>query len=226
MAGIGYRPHGSDGPLYNPERDYAYITPTLMRQAIEHMESIATAAWREKNQISTHEICGIADALAKAQREFVNGADPVKTFEQALDRHGFFDFREPVRQLLFASIGEVFCAAWFLGVREVSVIGEDSPAQHDMARFAAAVREFAGRIGHALYNHDYLAELLHLRNDVLQTRINALGAELKNTHEELCKCRAAAKKAQQAAPKSWWQRLFSSSRASGDYGSDGPSGPK
>lgn len=207
MAGIGYRPHGSDGPLYNPERDYAYITPTLMRQAIEHMEADQTAAWREQHSISSQEICDIVDALAKAQRDFVNGADPVKTFEQALDRHGFYNFRPPVRHLLFASIGEVFCAAWFLGVREVSIIGEESPAQHDMARFTAAVREFASRAGHPLYNHDYLAELLQLRNDVLQTRINLLGEELKTIHEELCKCRAAAKTVAAQKPQSLWQRF-------------------
>ena len=39
MSNIGYRPKGDSGPLYNPERDYAYITPTLMRQAIEKLDA-------------------------------------------------------------------------------------------------------------------------------------------------------------------------------------------
>lgn len=208
MAGIGYRPHGSDGPLYNPERDYAYVTPTLMRQAIEYMESPETARWREQQSISAQEIVAVTDALAKAQRDFINSADPVKTFEQALDRHGFYDARLPVRQLLFAAIGEVFCAAWFVGVREVSVVGEESPAQVDMARFAAAVREFSVRSGHPLYSADYLAELLQLRNDVLQTRINLLGEELRNLRDELMKCHNNLRAALAPPPKSWWCRLL------------------
>lgn len=207
MAGIGYRPHGSDGPLYNPERDYAYVTPTLMRQAIEHMESPEMGWWREQFSISPQEIVAAVDALAKAQRDFVNGADPVKTFDQALDRHGFYDSRLPVRQLLFASVGEVFCAAWFVGVREVSVVGEESPAQTDMARFAATVREFSVRTGHPLYSADHLAELLQLRNDVLQTRINLLGEELRNLRDELAQCHNTLRAAQAPSPKTWWQRL-------------------
>lgn len=178
MASIGYRPSGSDGPLYNPERDYAYITPTLLRQAIENMEAACHEAWRAEHGITTYEIVSVVDALAKAQYDFVNSADPVNTFEQALTRHGFYDLRLPVRQLLFASVGEVCCAAWFVAVREVSVVGEESPAQNDMARFTAAVREFASRNGRQLYNPEHLAESLKFRNSVLQARIDTLGEEL------------------------------------------------
>jgi hypothetical protein len=207
MAGIGYRPHGSDGPLYSPERDYAYITPTLMRQAIEHMESPEMGWWREQHNISAQEIVTVVDALAKAQRDFVNGADPVKTFEQALARYGFYETSPAVQQLLFASIGVVFCAAWFLGVREVSVIGEESPAQNDMARFAAAVRDFAERVGRPLYSAEYLAERLQFRNDVLQTRINMLGEELRNLRDELTRCHNTLQAERAAKPKTWWQRF-------------------
>jgi hypothetical protein len=204
MSSIGYRPRGADGPLYSPERDYAYITPTLLRQAIEDMEANCHAEWREANKITELEIVGIVDALAKAQYDFVNGADPVNTFEQALTRRGFYNFRLAVQQLLFASIGEVCCAAWFVAVREVSTVGEESPAQSDMARFAAAVRDFASRAGRELYNPEHTAESLKFRNAVLQSRIDILGEELKAVKKELAECRTAAVTPQPPAkPRGW-----------------------
>lgn len=111
MSGIGYKPRGADGPMYNPERDYAYITPTLMRFAIEKMsvpESEELKRWKTEHEIDEAEIARTAAALARAQRDFVNANDPVPTLEHALGRHEFYNERYCVRQFLLASIGEVF----------------------------------------------------------------------------------------------------------------------
>jgi hypothetical protein len=213
MSSIGYRQKGENGPLYNPERDYAYITPTLMVRAIENLDESArtpeAADWYVTHAISQDEIVAIAAALAAAQRDFVNASDPVDSFEQALRRRNVDEFRYPVRQALFAAIGEVFCAAWFKAVREVSNIGEESPAQFSMTRFASAVAAFATRAGAPTYNADHLAERLRFQNDVLQTRLNIVYAELQKARAELEKLSTpppvCAKKAE---PKSWWQRLF------------------
>lgn len=211
MSSIGYRQKGDNGPLYNPERDYAYVTPTLMVRAIENLDPAArtdeTANWYVENDISQDEIVKIAEALAAAQRDFVNGADPVRTFEQALNRRDFFAFRYPVRLALFAAIGEVFCAAWFKGVREVSVIGEESPAAVGMARFAATVVEFAARNGTPTYNANFMAEHLKMQNDVLQTRLNVVYKELQDTQAKLSECSAALTAAKQKKP-GWWQQTF------------------
>lgn len=212
MGSIGYRQKGGEGPLYSPERDYAYITPTLMVRAIENLDPAARteemARWYEEHNISQDEIVKIAEALAVAQRDFVNAADPVKTFEQALHRRDFYSFRYPLRLLLFASIGEVFCAAWFKAVREVSVIGEESPAQNNMARFAATVAEFAARNGTPVYNANFMAEHWKMLNDVLQTRLNLLYKELQDTQTKLAECAAslAAAKTPQAS-RTLFQRL-------------------
>lgn len=183
MASIGYKKKGDNGPLYNPERDYAYITPTLMRVAIENLDK----AIQDKNtdDITPEEIIRVAECLASAQRDFVNAADPVSSFEQALRRHGFYDFRPCVQRLLFASIGEVCCAAWFTAVREVSNVGEESPAGEDMARFTAVVREFASKNKQSWYNADHMAEHLRMWNDVLQTRVNELGAQLVEANKRI-----------------------------------------
>lgn len=187
MADIGYRRKGDSGPLYNPERDYAYITPTLMRQAIEKLDAnddTDRAYWRSEQNITETEIVGIAEALAAAQRDFVNAGDPVANFESALNRHNFYNFRYCVRQYLWAAIGEVFCAAWFTAVREVSVVGEESPTQTDMARFTAAVREFANRNKSPTYDANFMAEHLRMLNDVMVGREKELLAAYKKRCEE------------------------------------------
>lgn len=205
MASIGYRKKGDSGPLYNPERDYAYITPTLMRIAIENLDKAISD--NTTDGVSQAEVVRVAECLANAQRDFVSSVDPVSSFEQALRRHGFYDFRPCVQRLLFASIGEVFCAAWFTAVREVSHVGEESPASEDMSRFTAVVREFASRNKQPWYNADYMAEHLRMTNDVLQVRINELGSQLRETQHTLLKL-TAEKAAEQKDSESEKKKTF------------------
>lgn len=199
MADIGYRRKGDSGPLYNPERDYAYITPTLMRQAIERLDANDDAdrsRWRAEHNITDAEIVAVAEALAEAQRDFVNAADPVSSFDAALNRHNFFSLRYVVRQYLWAAIGEVFCAAWFTAVREVSVVGQESPAQTDMARFTAAVREFANHNKSSVYDAGFMAEHLRMTNDVLLSREKDLLAAYKQRGIELAKLQSECRRLQ------------------------------
>ena len=208
MSAIGYRRPGDSGPLYNPERDYAYITPTLMRAAIERMETTEDAvdkiAWRKTNNITNEEICAVAEALADAQRDFVNAAQPENTFEAVLRRHDFFEQRPVVRQLLFATIGEVFCAAWFLAVREVSIVGQESPAQADMARFSAAVREFVNQKRSTTYDANSVAERFRMMLDVSAVREKMLTQQLRECQRELRTVRAQLATTAVGGP---WKRL-------------------
>jgi len=215
MGDIGYRQKGDTGPMYNPERDYAYITPTLMRIAVENLEvnePADRAQWREKQNITADEINAALTAFASAQRDFVNGADPVLSFEQALLRYDFHNSRYAVRQFIFATIGEVFCAAWFIAVREVSIVGEESPAHTDMARFCATVREFVNHTKGVTYDANFMAEHLRMYQDVLQTRIQKLLTELKARSSELGKCSEEVRKLtatlEPPVKKSWLRRLF------------------
>lgn len=210
MADIGYRRKGDSGPLYNPERDYAYITPTLMRQAIEKLDAnddVDRSHWRAGQNITEQEIVAIAEALAAAQRDFVNAADPVTSFEAALNRHNFFDSRYCVRQYLWAAIGEVFCAAWFAAVREVSVVGEASPAQTDMARFTAAVREFANKNKSPLYDANFMAEHLRMDNDTLRGREIELLEAYKRKSAEVLRLQNEIKQLK-SKPQGFFARLF------------------
>lgn len=206
---IGFRPKGEIGPAYHPDRDYAYLTPTLMCAAIDRLASDVDDElrdWKSSHTISGEEVVLAAEALARAQRDFVNSADSVKSFQQALNRRDWFDLRYAVRQLLFASIGEVFCAAWFTAVRDVSMVNEESPSTVGIADFVARVRQFVGA-GVGLNDAERRAALLQLRNDVLQARINTLGEQLKNVTAQLTAAREPVKVAPKAA--AWWFKLFS-----------------
>lgn len=206
--GIGYRPRGESGALYHPDRDYAYITPSLMRIAIERLESDQLSdeakAWKQEHNITNAELGNLADALARAQRDFINGADPVATFEHALTRRDWFDLRYPVRQFLFAVIGEVFCAAWFTAVREVTRQHEESPSAPQMAEFIGAVRKFVGREPAEELPCTKTADL-QLRNDVLQSRLNAVYAENLALHEHLRKLQENAPQPEPQKPQLSWQ---------------------
>ncbi len=170
--------------MYNPERDYAYITPTLMCAALNNLEQQGPPEGS-----TLEDLVGIAAALAEAQRDFVNAVNPVKSLEEGLTRHGFYKFSPALQQALFAAIGEVICGAWFKAVREVTAVGEECPAGNDMARFAATVREFAKRAGVPTYDETTMAEKLRLQNDVLQARINELGRELVAAHQQLAEAK-------------------------------------
>ena len=206
---IGFRPKGESGPVYHPERDYAYVTPTLMCSAIDLLETAPSEelkTWKNENFVQPTELEAVAEALARAQQDFVNSADPVTSFEQALNRRDWFAVRYPVRQLLFASIGEVFCAAWFTAVRDVSRVNEESPAAPGMADFSARVRQFVG-------SEKEISELARqaaasqMRNDILQSRINTLGQQLKELSAALTE-KNASTTLPPPVTKSWLSRLL------------------
>lgn len=216
MGDIGYRRKGDSTPLYNPERDYAHITPTLMRIAIETLdaqEPQERVKWRLEHNISQGIVAKIAEALAMAQSDFVNAADPVKNFDAALERHGFFNFDYATRQYLFSAIGEVVCAAWFTAVREVTMVGQEPPAAVDMARFTAAVRSFVSNAGLPTYDINYVAEYRATQNNILQARVNMLEQEAEtykeNYYRLLGEVNAAKQHASAVPPRGLFSRVIS-----------------
>lgn len=211
MSGIGFRPKGVSSPMYNPERDYAYITPTLMRAAIENLDSddVEIRAWRAEHGISDTAIAAAATALAEAQRDFVNATDPVASFDLALARRNFASLPFSTRQFLFASVGYVFCAAWFQAVREVSIVCEESPAAGDMAKFAASVAAFAQKSIHEPIPCEETVETLKFKNDVFAARVATLLAQLEvcQDAQRLAELKIQSLQTEKSTPL--WTRIFS-----------------
>lgn len=204
---VGFKPKDGNGLYYHPERDFAYITPTLMKQAIENMsapEQPEYLEWKKANNITEAEINFAAVALADAQHDFIDGADPVSSLQQALQRRKFFDLRTSVRLYMMAMIGEVMVGAWFKGVREVTQIGEESPAQNEMCRFSAAVREFTAARGAPVINANSTAETVLARYAALHGRYVEAIQLLRDYRDQVDKITAQLKLELGRTP---WQRF-------------------
>lgn len=213
MTVTGFRPQGATGPKYNPERDFAYITGTLLKAAIENLDSKSLTTeqkhWYEQAEITDAEIIAVVDSLSKAQNDFVKAYDPVSSLEDALRRHRFYDVRYPVRQFLFAAIGEIVCGAWFKAVREVSNVGAESPAQNDMSRFASAARDFCRRLGAPTLDENVTLDVLRFQNDVLQTQVSMLLQQLTMAPRVTpCEEKKAACGSCKKQPKTFLEKLY------------------
>jgi alanyl-tRNA synthetase len=113
-----------------------------------------------------------------------------------------------------------------MAVREVSVVGEESPAAEDMARFSAAVRQFAVQHNRAPYEVDATAEQLRMWQNVLQYRTQELAAQLQAARKELVAAKTELAEAEQrsiAAPPqvSLWRRLLNFSKKGNECPSTG-----
>ncbi len=175
MGVRGYRPKGADGPMYAPERDIAYITPTLMRAAIDMLDvsnrAPDTQEWIELCGIEESELDAAIVRFAEAQQYYVSNSNPVNSITEALQRTKFFEIRPAVRMVLLASIGEALSGAWFTAVRDVTNINEDAPVQREMVEFAEAAYNFSVR-GKPVIPIDVDKQRVKLL-DALQSRDNA-----------------------------------------------------
>jgi hypothetical protein len=145
----GYRPKGSKGPMYHPERDIAYIGPTLMRTAmgqllLEKMPE-SRRMFAEQNGVTQEHINAAVSAFAEAQSDFVSVTESVQSPYEALQRRGFFEHPPVALLLLYAAVGEVLGGAWFQTVRDVTYLNEDSPAGQEIANLLYAARTMADK---------------------------------------------------------------------------------
>lgn len=205
---IGFKIKDAPGPHYHPERDFAYITPTFMRQAIENMSAPPNPEyedWKKASGVTEAEIVLAAEALADAQNDFVNAADPVSSLHQALHRRKFFDLPLPVRLYMLAMIGEVMVGAWFKAVREVTQVGEESPAQNEMCRFSSTVREFAAAKGAPVIDVNATAETVLARHIVLRGRYEELRKSLSESLDTVARL---TRQLELETARTPWQRFL------------------
>lgn len=146
---INFRPQGSNGPPYNPSRDIAYLGPTLMRVAFEGLvlEKLPQdfQEFAAANGITQEQLNEAVGCFAEAQADYVSVTDPVQTPAEALERHGFTGFCEPVQLVMYSMLGQALAGAWFHAVRDVTLYNEDSPANPDISQLLFAARTVAGK---------------------------------------------------------------------------------
>lgn len=152
MAVTGFRPRGSDGPMYSPERDLAYLTPSLMAGSLQRLAeenwTPELRNWLEAAEIDTALLGETIDRLAEGQATFVSADPSPESPYAALLHAGFFTMPYLAQRAVFAALGEGLVGAWFLAVRDVTNIMEDSPAKREIAEFVAAAQAVSAALGH------------------------------------------------------------------------------
>lgn len=112
-------------PHYSPERDLAYVGPSLLGMAIraidDQLESPHFKKWCKHYKVTLEDIKQGAEILGKAAYQLD------KPVTQVLTDLGFFKLKPPVRAFFFTKLGEVTLAALHHAVMDVSIAGSTPP---------------------------------------------------------------------------------------------------
>lgn len=110
------------GEWYSPHRDLANIWPTIVGQALEHLEPDRRAPWIEDllkgANITDSEISAAASALG-TYFSLINEETTVDA-RDALEKGGWFELRPEVHAALYVKIGQIFVVGIFEYIRDVS----------------------------------------------------------------------------------------------------------
>lgn len=203
---MGFRPQGGDGPMYSPQRDLAYITPTIMQGAMARLdEQNWTANQREYFEsvgLTAQALGQAVEALAESQRFFVEASDTLDYLEAL--RHGGFTLCAPVAQdVVLAAVGQALVAAWFHGVREVTRLGDVPFSAEGTSMYMAYAKWVAERLGvRPLEPHaQLLADKEELNIVAIHNglRISLQAQELGRRRNEIARCRSERTEAAQTA---------------------------
>jgi len=198
-----FRPFGSDGPLYSPQRDLAYIYAPAMKEALTALDRVQ---WTEEIReligqlgITEADIALGVERLVEAHKYFVNDSDvdvPVK----ALIYSGWYATPTAARYLIYGRLGEVILGGFFLALRDVTQQGKASPQAADIADFIAAGVGVARRLRDVpvedeesvVHERDRLkAELVMAKRALSASRDQVLAAEVQQLQQELAEARKA-----------------------------------
>ena len=126
-TGLQVRPRGSDGPLYNPQRDLAYVYAPAMREALRALDQVNwTSELRgviDQLGITEEDISVAVGKLTEAHRYFV-GDDTVQEPVDALNKVGWYDVKPGARYLIYGRLGEVMLGGFFIALRDVTAPGQ------------------------------------------------------------------------------------------------------
>jgi len=170
-----------DGFPYSPQRDLANIYLPMMREVMlgldkEHWSDARKTAF-ERDGV-TEEMLGKAAMLfAHAHSLFIREPG-ITSPEDAFIQAGFMELPEVVRTAMFSRLGEVVTGGFFVGLRDITIQGLNSPVQTEMADMLAAARGFAHRMsGHKVT--DLMAAAME--KDFLSAERQQIAATLKQS---------------------------------------------
>ena len=123
---------GSRDPMYNPERDIAYLGPPMLSQACSALDEQWWEPWFQQyckdNDITETKLAEGSPMLARACNKIIQAENPVK----ALEEEGFADLHPAIQLAYYAKIGQCFLANVWAGVKDVSAADDEPPASIQM----------------------------------------------------------------------------------------------
>ena len=123
---------GSRDPMYNPERDIAYLGPPMLSQACSALDAQWWEPWFQQyckdNDITETKLAEGSPMLARACNKIIQSENPVT----ALEEEGFADLHPAIQLAYYAKIGQCFLANVWAGVKDVSAADDDPPASIQM----------------------------------------------------------------------------------------------
>lgn len=181
---LDYRPRGSSGPMYNPERDLAHITPTVMKAAISQLDRgnrlPHVQAIIDQHGITEEQLGEAAAKFAESQNLYVY-TKGIAVPQDAFLVTGFDVLPTVLQDLIFAAIGRVLTGAWFFAVRRVTIVGEEMPAAEALAEMLSVGREVARRGGYT----DVAAVPQEAELEYLRHRVAVLSTQVDQQRERL-----------------------------------------
>ena len=115
---IQYRPSGSDGKHYAPERDLLSCGPKILHLAMAAMEPQWQEPWYrdflKSNGIETGDLARAVMAFGRAMNSVMSSRD----FSACLDKSGFTACKPAAQMAVLAKVGQSFIGATWSAVRQ------------------------------------------------------------------------------------------------------------
>ena len=122
-----FRPKGSTGPMYNPQRDLAYCYMPALEEAVKGLTVEAAPSWLKdiavEAEVTEDTLASAVQTLLNAHELFITDL-AIREPAEALEKSGFLYLPPAVRILLLYRLGEVLMGGFFVAIRDVTRYGK------------------------------------------------------------------------------------------------------
>ncbi len=149
-----FRPKGDpNAPMYSPQRDVANIFTPMLREVFRGLDAENWTpffkAWFEREGITQEQLGESVAVFMEAHRLFIRDRE-VNSPADAFVKAGAGNLPDAVKYALFCRLGEVISGGFFVALRDVTMQGQHSNLQDDMASMIAAGRALSKRMSGAM----------------------------------------------------------------------------
>lgn len=138
-----------DGLPLSPSRDLGHLFIPALRESFRLLDQVAwsdsVAALAECHDMTEQDLVTSVETFMAAVQQFT-GNPEVTTIDEAFAASGFTATADFPRLVLFATLGEVLTAGFFIAVREMTFSGSIPPTSGSMVGMLAAGSELCRRL--------------------------------------------------------------------------------